>query len=281
MKWSGGILNRWFKRCWCLWVFLSAQGSVSGKNYVVGVENLNMLPYYGFEATDKEFKNFMGLIKDVLEAYEAKSGHHFIYRAYPNHRLFKEYLKGSMDFKFPSNPEWRMEQKKSSGLDFYYTQALLPFMDGLIVRKDKKGQALGGALKKLEVVRGWTPWLVIDLVNNGTLKKSESHDVVSGLKKVSSGRSDIALGNIGHFHYLRSQHENGLGQDLVWDQSLTHKLAAYHMGSLEHPEVLKDLDKFVETSGDLLTQLRDKWGVKKELWGMPVGTETTKETPKK
>ena len=129
----------------CLSGILCAKEST----YTIGVEDYeNFLPY-------SQYKNnvYDGLGQEILDLFAKKKGYIFKYEAYPLKRVVSLYLAGKLDFLFPDNPYWVMDQKKGIGINY---SPVLRFTDGVLVLPKNKGKGLKN-IKKLGMPLGFTP----------------------------------------------------------------------------------------------------------------------------
>ncbi|MDC0255968.1 transporter substrate-binding domain-containing protein [Bacteriovoracales bacterium] len=239
-------------------IFL-AFGISHAKVYTVGVENIDLFPYFTYNKKTKEYK---GAMRDLFDAYARSKGIKFVYKAYPLNRLFKYFLDGKFDIKAPSNPEWRADEKKSSGKNFTYTIKMIPFQDALI----RKLTNFGKPMKVISIVRGFTPWLIYNDVKSGKYKTRESKNMISVLSQVGLGRTDAGLVNVIQAKYLLKNDNKLKKFALDVDKSQPIASAAYHCSTINHPNLIKDFNKFIKKNKDIIRKIRDSYGISSKNW---------------
>ncbi len=225
------------------------------KMFVIGVELHEYQPYYGFDPKNPE--NYIGYAREFLDAFAKEKGYHFEYKLLPVKRLFSEFFANNLDFKFPDNPAWSSEERP--GKTIHYSDAVCDFIDGLMVRSDNREISLE-SLQEIGTVRGFTAWAFYDLITSKKLKISEAHSLQALLKQVEARRIDGAYGNI-----TVSRHafkDAGLAEDqLVFAEHLPHHKGSYLLSTMRHPDIIKELNTFLEEKKELVSELRKKFDI--------------------
>jgi len=108
------------------------------QSYVVGVEDLPFAPHYSLDAQG----DYRGFAREVLDAFAADSGISLSYKALPVEQLLPALQRGEIDFKYPDSPHWAQAQK--AGMTLHYSQAVVDYVDGVLVAPQRQGQALEG-----------------------------------------------------------------------------------------------------------------------------------------
>ena len=211
--------------------------------YVIGVEDLYYRPYYYIE--DGQYQ---GIARDILDAFAKDRGIVFKYRDLPINRLYKSFLDGSLDFKFPDNPYWKPELKEK--LRILYSAPVVEFIDGVMVKPENLGRGVEH-LKDLGIVLGFTPWSYQDLINSGQIRVHENGSFSGLLGQVIQGRIDGAYFNP---VVARYQLENVLKQPgaLVFDRDLPHIESAYTLSTLKHQDLIREFNEFLARNPYLL-----------------------------
>lgn len=219
---------------------------------VVGVESQYYRPYYW---TDQD--GFHSAAREILDAFARSAGIRFQYQPLPVRRLYEEYLDGEVDFKFPDNPQWKRELKK--GRKIAYSLPLMNFIDGVMVRPERKGKGLAG-LKVLGTVLGFTAWDYLDLVRQGRVRLVENASLSGLLEQVMMGRIDGAYVNpaVASYHLRHTLKKPGV---LVFDPGLPHTRSSYLVSSFKHPRVIAGLNRFLTREKGLVQAIRERYGV--------------------
>ncbi|MBB4265489.1 substrate-binding periplasmic protein [Roseospira visakhapatnamensis] len=224
----------------------------SARAYVVGVENLDYLPAYGIEDGA-----YVGYARQFLDAFAADQGLRFDYRPMPVRRLYASLAAGTIDFKFPDNPNWNTAFVADNAV--VYSGPVADFLDASVVRADRIDIA-PDAVKTLGTVTGFGPWPWTDRIEAGTVTLSENADFAALVRQVLAGRVDAAYASIAVVNRVLDQDLNQPGA-LVFAPGLPHDYGSYLMSTIAHPDVITQLDAWVETNANRITALKDEHGV--------------------
>jgi len=147
-------------------ITLTGNSSAGEKSYLVGVENIDYLPHYTGE--NNQYKGFSRVL---LDTFARKSGYHFTYRPLPLNRLFKEFLDGKADFKYPDNPDWSADLKKEKNV--CYSMPVVSAITGVMVLPENKTHGLE-KFGTLGTMMGFTPTAYNRLIKEGNFRKMEA-----------------------------------------------------------------------------------------------------------
>ena len=222
---------------------------VSAQELVVGVEDLQYKPYYYLENNE-----YRGAAREILDAFAVKQGLLFVYRPLPVKRLYKEFLSGCIDFKFPANTNWTSESKKNERIA--YSQPVLEFIDGMMVKPEHLGQGTG-RLRIIGMLLGFTPFGYDKLINSGRIILAENASFRGMLEQVITERTDGAYINPAVARYQLSHvlHKPGA---LVFDPGLPHLKDSFRFASTKHPDIINLFDKFLIEDAVLLNNIKKK-----------------------
>lgn len=231
---------------------LLLSGNVTADHYVIGVEDLKYLPYYHYDNG-----TYSGYGRDLLDAFATAKGHRFEYRALPIRRLYSEFLSGNLDFKFPDNPQWHVEERK--GKNIQYSAAMIDFVDGTLVLPERKGGGFG-KLKSLAMIRGFTPLEYQDQIAARRLKTAEVDNMDALIQLTLQRRTDGSYFNI----VVASRYLGKIMNKpdaLLFDPSLPYTRSHYLLSTLKHSELLLEFNDFLQSNPKLIEQLKRKWEV--------------------
>lgn len=228
--------------------------SVAG-DYVVGVENLDYLPYYS--GVNDSYK---GYAKDLLDAFAKNNGHTFTYRALPVRRLFKSLMNETIDFKFPDNPDWQSEIKNKKKV--IYSNTTLMAIDGVMVLPGQKGKGIKN-LKNLGTVMGFTPWTYKESIDKGEIIVSENPSFKGLLTQVIKGRISGAYINTVVADYQLKTVLKKPGA-LVFDPELPFDKNSYLLSTIKHKEVLDSFNQFLSKNQGFIKRLKSKYNIVEE-----------------
>ncbi len=230
--------------------------SVYAKDLIVGVENTQYLPYFSSEGRKKN--EYRGLAREILEEYGRFNKHKIVFVPLPVKRLYKSFLTGKVDFKFPDSPYWQIDSKK--GADIKYSEGIMGFTDGIMLLPEKKGTGLAG-LKILGTVRGFTAFDYLEFINTGIVQLEETNTLEGLIQKVLTGRIDGAYVNIAVARYYL-QEELGRRNDLVFDPILPYTVDYYRLSSIKHPNIINEFNQFLTRRRLVINAIKHRHGVR-------------------
>lgn len=222
-------------------LFCSINLFAEKKRFKVGVEAIYFLPYSNFKDN-----NYSGIFKKKLDAFASKYNYQFEYIALPLERLYTDFLNQNIDFKIPANKYWQEEKKKKFKENIIYSDAVIDFTDGIMVRAKDKNLSKN-QLKTIGIISGFTPWDYIDDIKNNTIKLRENPDLEGLFKQVMLGRVNGVYTNISVAnHFLK--HEMNKEGALVFAKQLPHTTSHYHLATIKHPNIIKKFNEFLKSS---------------------------------
>ncbi len=232
---------------------LLANAAAAGRTYRVGVQVGDYFPIMAAKPPEQRFE---GYARDVLDLFAAAENIQFQYVALPARRGFSEFWANRLDFVFPDNPRWSVEEKK--GLQITYSRAVVTFQDAVYVtatRRDDKA-----SMKTLGTVLGWTPWKIEADIAQGRLHVHTAPSADSLLKMVLAGRIDGAnlAEQVADYHLKRE----GLEGVVVPDRRLMPIAGShYFLSSIQHPALIESFNQFLERDKAKLQKLRTQYGL--------------------
>jgi len=225
---------------------------VFSDDFNIGVEGIDYYPIYA-----KRDGLYSGYARAVLDAFAEKEGHKFTYKTLPIKRLFKGFIKGDVDFKFPDNPYWQKNLKQ--GKNVVYSDSVLEYIDGVIVKPKfiSKGK---DRLKTLGTLRGFTPWEYLDDISAKTMKLKEGSSLKGLIQMVQANRIDGVYFNVIVAKYFMA---NTLSQkdSLVFDKSLPHTRGDYHMSTIKYPKIIDSFNRFLTENKSLVESIKAKYEI--------------------
>lgn len=232
-------------------VLLSANSSAM--DLVVGVENIEYYPIYTVEKGE-----YRGYARELLDEFAKKYGHTITYKPLPIKRLFNDFVNGKFDLKFPDNSYWAGDLKK--GKNVTYSDPALEYIDGSLVLPANSGKGKE-QVKRLGIVRGFTPWEYLGDIKSGKVKTQESTKISQLMQSAEAGRVDAVYFNVQVARYFLN-HSKEFSENLVeFDDSLPHTRSHYHLSSIKHPEVIAQFNEFMKHEAALVDSLRKKYEV--------------------
>lgn len=218
----------------------------------VGVEELDYFPNYAVRDG-----RYTGAARDILDAFAADSGFELVYQPLPIKRLYADLFNGSVDLKFPDNPDWNGDGKK--GYVVVYSQPVLPFTDGVMVLPARVGKGME-TFKTLGTVIGFTPFAWLDVLAQGKIKLTETPQMGPLLRQALTGRVDGAYVNVAVAKYLmRTMLDQPSG--LVFDPSLPHSQSSYRLSTIRHGVVVDKLNAWLAAHTNQVAEIKARYGL--------------------
>lgn len=252
----------------CSLFALVCSTAVSAESYVIGVEKLAFAPHYSIDAQGQ----YQGFARELFDLFAAYSGAQLSYQVLPVARLLPALLQGEVDFKYPDSDNWAQTQKLGKGV--HYSQAVVAYVDGVLVAPQRQGQALE-QFKRLSMVSGWTPWGYQQGIEAGQIQPSYSDDLRKMIQQTLKKDTDGAYFNVVvASHYL--DNIRARPGALVFDAKLPHTRGSFHLSTLRHPAVLQRFDRFLVEQQAEIAALKDRYRVEANLDSEYMGMEQWK-----
>lgn len=233
-------------------LFSASVHAAEPETLTVGVEELDYYPSYALRDGQ-----YVGAAREILDAFAASAGLRFDYRPLPVKRLYADLFTGAVDLKFPDSPDWNPAGKQNQNV--VYSLPVLPYIDGVMVRRERAGAGLGG-FKTLGTVSGFTPFAWLDELAKGAVKVSETPHISSLLRQAATERVDGAYVNVAVArHHLRQTPE--LADSLAFDPGLPHAAGNYLVSSIRRGDVLAKFDAWATANADAVTAIKKKYGL--------------------
>lgn len=239
-------------RCALSILIVSTTLSTHAEEYVIGVENIEYFPIYA-----KRDGKYSGYARSLFDEFAARSGHTFIYKPLPIKRLFKGFIDGDIDFKFPDSPYWKQDLKK--GKDVKYSDSVIEYVDGVLVAPENVGKGKAN-LKSLGVLRGFTPWDYLGDIKNKQIALKEVNSLESLIKMTKVGRLDGVYFNVIVANYFQEKTLFDKG-GVIFDSSLPHTRSHYYLSSIQYPEIIKEFNEFLASNQGLVAAMKAKYEV--------------------
>lgn len=238
------------------------------QTYVVGVEDLPFAPHYSLDGEGQ----YRGFAREVLDAFAADSGISLSYETLPVDQLLPALQRGEIDFKYPDSSHWAGAQK--AGMTLHYSQAVVDYVDGVLVAPQRQGQALE-SIRRLAMVQGWTPRGYEQPIDSGQIQLSYSDDLRQMIRQALKQDTDGAYFNVVvATHYL--DNIRARPGALVFDPKLPHTRGSFHLSSLHHPQLIARFDRFLAEHSAQVAALKASYRVEANLNSDYIGLEQWK-----
>ena len=252
----------------CSLFALVCSTAVSAESYVIGVEKLAFAPHYSIDAQGQ----YQGFARELFDLFAQKSGVELSYKVLPVDQLLPALLGGQVDFKYPDSATWAQGQKAGKRLS--YSQAVVDYVDGVLVAPQRRGQPVE-QLQRLAMVNGWTPWGYQERIDAGQIELTYSDDLRQMIRQALRKDTDGAYFNVVvATHYL--DNIRARPGALVFDPGLPHNRGSFYLSSLKHPGLLQRFDRFLLDEQVAIAELKHRYRVEANLDSEHVGVEQWK-----
>ncbi|MEL0646808.1 amino acid ABC transporter substrate-binding protein [Pseudoalteromonas agarivorans] len=223
------------------------------KKYVVGVENIEYLPFYDGSMTTMQV--YTGFSRALLELFAKQNNIQFEFYTLPIPRLYKEFVEHQrVDFKYPDNPNWQKPYKVKQQVSINYSQDSIVPHTGIASLKENISLS---DCKIIGKVRGFTLQGIPSLTNSGNVRIVESESVLDMIYLLYKERinciyisHNVLTYNIKEFF------------DVVAPVYFQHHLPiakqAYKLSSVNYPEVVHKFDIFLKENTEEINALKRK-----------------------
>lgn len=233
--------------CCLLSVALCHSLAAETKHYIVGVEGFDYYPLYAFGKRKS-------ISEELLDTFASDAGITFEYKPLDINRLYHELIVDEhVDFKYPDNAYWGSDKKE--GATVIYSAPAVPYTDGVLVHKTKKGNSIL-SYKTLGMPAGFTPQEYGDLEAKGSLKLKRHYEIDRLVKDVMLGKTQGLYANVTVAQYLVNK---DYGSSLTYDPSLPHSDSHYHLSTIKHGDVIEQFNTFLSDNPDLVAKLKEKY----------------------
>ncbi len=228
----------------CLIIFAS---SAIAKTYIVGVEDYIDHPYQSVKANGE----FYGIIRDILDKFAKEEEIEFIYKPYKSDELYKEFLAGRLDFKFPDNYIWKYSEKE--GYKIIYSIPVTHYIDGIFIKKSSYGKKM----KDFKIF-GTNKGDDIDHIlskkqKDGKIEVKNANNCAELISKIIAGEIDAIFCNYDVMQYLLkgSIYEN----EIVFNPDFIFIDNYFYLSTLKYPEIIEKFNGWVRENREYIERV--------------------------
>lgn len=222
--------------------------------FIVGVETTDYAPYFHIDKEDK----YQGAAREIIDLFAQSQKLELDYHPMPVPRLFNEFVKGSIDLKFPDNPLWSASLK--SDVLVHYSAPVLAVRETLVIVKPDKQGGKDKEVKLVGNILGFsTPGIEVNIKNKEFAlvytKTVEQliHMLVSDRVHAIYFNAEVAI-EIAKKLYPNKQ--------LIAHPKYPAFDYAYHLSSIKHKELITQFDKFLINHAEQVAEIRHRYGLK-------------------
>ncbi len=225
---------------------------IAQQRYIWGVEDIEYFPQ--FSNNKREYLGYASEIFSQFSKYEKIS---IDYKFMPVKRLYKVFFSGSVDFKYPDNPNWVPHLRNNHTV--YYSDPVVEYIDGCMVLSKNLGKGMAH-IKTLGTVRGFTVWDYLDQIQSNQIHLTKNNSFIGLLKQLLLERIDCAYINIavGQYHLRETLKKSG---EAIFDPKLPHTRDFYRLSTIHHPKMIERFNRFLKKNTTKVASLRAKYGI--------------------
>jgi len=233
------------------WLSVICQQGMA-KDLTIGVEDIEYYPLYAQRSGE-----YAGFAREFFDAFAQKYNHKITYKPLPIKRLYSDFFNGRIDLKFPDSPYWMQDKRQKLAVN--YSQSVVDYIDGVMVSKKNLDKGVDH-LKVLGSVRGFTPWTYLSQINAGEITVKENADIDGLIRLIESGRVDGGYFNVSVAQYFL-RHTLFEPELVVFDTHLPYTKDSYLASSIHHPDVIQQLDEFIQNEAKFIQTLKTKYEI--------------------
>ncbi len=237
----------------CVFFACFSQAEQVAKSYIIGTEDIEYFPHYGKYSVGSS--NFSGYARDIFDLFKVHSNENIIYKPLPIKRLYHSFInQGSVDFKYPDNPNWQVALKPDQQ-KIYYSAPISHFIDGTFVHIDNVSPNKQDILT-LGIIRGFTPEAYLTMIKSGKVKVYEFSRTNKLINALTAKRVDAIYINVDVANYQKQANSQ-----IVFNKTLPYKKGTYHLSTINHPQFIEDINQFLSENQPLIIELSDKYNL--------------------
>ncbi|MBL4940769.1 MAG: transporter substrate-binding domain-containing protein [Colwellia sp.] len=237
-----------------LWCF-SHVSYAQQRHFVVGLENLDYLPYY---QTNKADQKPFGYAIDLIELFSKNYSYSVQFKVYPVRRLLSNLLAGKIDFKYPDSPNWLPILKKSHGVT--YSNSTVKIIDGILTL-ERYRELLLDEFTQLGTIRGFKPWPYLPAIQQREISLMEASSMDQLIRQLRKSRVQGIYINIKVGIDYAANNFDGL--TLYWNKSLPFGRDNFSLSTINHPKIIEEFNTFMVKYRDEISVLKQKYNIDK------------------
>jgi ABC-type amino acid transport substrate-binding protein len=219
----------------------------------LGVETTDYSPYYYLNADQK----YQGAARDIFDLFSKSHNLPISYSPMPVPRLFNEFVKGSIDLKFPDNPLWSASLQ--SEVKVFYSNSIFNIKESLLVLK-KNSDIAKKDIKTVGTILGFSTPGIAKPIANKEFETVKTKEVEQLMHMLASERVQAM--------YFNESVALAVAKRLYPDTQLVEYSLyppfqyAYHLSSIKHPELINTFNAFLISHAEQVADICNRYGLK-------------------
>jgi ABC-type amino acid transport substrate-binding protein len=184
-----------------------------------------------------------------------KTGVKFKFLPMPIFRLYKEFIDGNIDFKFPDSVNWQSEMKKNKNI--IYSDDVITYIDGIVMKNENKNMTIS-EIKTIGTIRGFE--LKEYKNKNKNIKFLESNNISELIDDLYKEKIDAVYFNVAVA--LHVVNNNVLFKNkFLFRKDLPYVLDHYKISTIKNKILIDDFNNFLKNNNKEIMELRKKNGI--------------------
>lgn len=227
-----------------LLVLFTLAGPLSAEQLLIGTENVNAYPLFGYEK-----EAFSGFAGSLFEAFENQTGHSIKVKAFYINELSKAQIEEKIQLTFPDNPHWSAAEKK--GHRITYSLPIISYKEGVLILPGNMSKPI----QKMGVLEGLNAWEYKKDIEAGRIQLVVAKSGAALIKLALDGKIDGAYLNIAIAkQILKTQFGNE--NLLMFNQALPYSSDFYYLSTIQKPEIISQFNRFLSKNHELVKRLK-------------------------
>ena len=164
--------------------------------------------------------------------------------------LYEEFINGSIDFKYPDNPNWFLEEKK--GKNIIYSDGAVEYVDGVILKSENKNMDIK-LLKSIGTINGFDTKIYSDK----GLKIIEYRSIQDLIENLNSNNVDCIYFNVAVALKFINKNPEYKGK-FIFQKNFPYTMQKYSLSTIKNKEIIELLNKFLKTNSKEINELKKK-----------------------
>lgn len=229
--------------------------AINKSSIKIGVEVTDYSPYFYLDAQS----NYQGAAREIIDLFAQHQEVLLNYDAMPVPRLFREFVKGQIDLKFPDNPLW--SASLNSDVKVFYSQPVFKIKESLLVLKQAGEEVAKSNITKVGTILGFSVPGIAQAVANNELETVKTQEVEQLIHMLMSNRVDAV--------YFNESVALSISKKMYPNKVLsTHSQYpafqyAYHLSSIKHPELIEAFNSFLISHAKQVDEIISRHGLKR------------------
>lgn len=235
-----------------IWLLISSISTTHA--LTIGVESTSYEPYY-YVSTEKKYQ---GAARDIFDLFFQVNQLNIDYSPMPVPRLFNEFVKGTIELKFPDNPLWAKSLK--SDVKVHYSDPIFDITESVLVLKSDKPEVVKSEIKTVGTIFGFTTPGIASEIKDNSLTATRTKVVEQLIHMLVSERVQAV--------YFNNNVAMNLIKEMYPEESLVQHSKfpafnyAYHLSTINHPKLIILFNKFLVSHAEQVTKIKHRYGLK-------------------